>query len=659
MIYRGIKWRFIMERNVYLELTPPVKAREIWFQRIKQAGITLSTEKVTLDNASGRTVAEPIAAVRSSPAFHGAAMDGIAVAAEKTFTASQRNPVRLEIGKDAFWINTGRPLPTGTNAVVMVEQINTDNDDRYAILEKAAFPWQHVRKMGEDMVATEIILTPGTVIGAYELGALAACGVGEIPVFKKPKVILIPSGSEIATPEQISKSELESGEKLPEFNSCIFSAMIAGIGGQAAVMPIVPDEPDKIKAALKEAAAARPDLIILNAGASAGSHDYSAHAIKEIGELLIHGIAMMPGKPTSLGLIDNVPILGAPGYPVSAIMALEEFALPLLAYLQRRSSPARPELEVLPYAPLPSRPGMEERIRVKLGCVDGVYYAVPLSRGAGTVSSLSRADAIINVPAASEGIGRGEPVKASLLRPKADIGGSLLAIGSHDNTLDLIDSFLRRDYPGFRLTSAHVGSLGGLVALKAGQCHIAGSHLLDPETGIYNKSAILQQLPDVPVALIRLVDREQGLMLMPGNPLQIRDFEDLTRGDVTFINRQRGSGTRVLLDYELAKRGIPVEAIKGYGEEEYTHMNVASAVLSGRAHTGLGSRAAANALGLDFLPVGIEQYDLVIPVRYLEDERIKALREVIRSQAFKQAVSELGGYGLARTGDLIWRSDLD
>lgn len=640
-----------MERNIYLDLKDPVEARELWLGRIGEMGLALAEEMIPLAEAARRTIARPVEAAHSSPAFHGAAMDGVAVDAARTFSASPRNPLRLETGREAFWVNTGRPMPAGTNAVVMVENVNTDGD--FVILEKAAFPWQHVRKIGEDMVATEILLGPGTLIGPYEIGALAASGVLEVPVFKKPRVVIIPSGSEIAPPEEITAEELASGQKLPEFNSRIFSAMIAGAGGEATVRPVVKDEPEQIAAALEQAAGA--DLIILNAGASAGSHDFTAKVIRESGELLVHGIAMMPGKPASLGIVRGTPVLGAPGYPVSSIMAMEEFGLPLLMWLQKRSLPGREEVEVLPCNPLPSRPGMEERVRVRLGLVNGKYYAVPLSRGAGAVSSLSRADAIISIPRQSEGIGKNEPVRAALLRPKAEIEGGLLAIGSHDNTLDLIDSMLRRAHPGVRLTSAHVGSLGGLIALRDGQCHLAGSHLLDPETGIYNQKAILENLPDEPVTLVRLVDREQGLMVLPGNPKNIRGFEDLPRA--VFINRQRGSGTRVLLDYELQKRGIMPQQIEGYREEEYTHMGVAAAVLSGRADCGLGVAAAANALGLDFIPLGNEEYDLVIPKRYLADKRITALLEVIRSDAFKQAALAMGGYGVERTGEVVWESE--
>lgn len=650
-----------MERNTYLTLKSPEEARSIWFAKIDEFATEPNAEAVPLKDALHRVLAKPVEAVRSSPAFHGAAMDGIAVLAEDTFTASTRTPLRLEIGKNAFWINTGHPLPQGCNAVIMVENLNVEDDGRSVVTEKAAFPWQHVRKLGEDIVATEILLAPGVKIGAYELGALAAAGVLSPMVFRKAKVAVIPSGSEIAPLDQITDEDLTSGKKLPEFNSLVFSALINDAGGIADVRPIVPDDPERIRTAIAEAVNDGADVVMLNAGSSAGSHDYSAEVIRSMGEVLIHGIAVMPGKPTVLGIVKTsgrtIPIIGTPGYPVSAIISVEEFLLPLLARWQKREAQTRDRLTVIPCNAIPSRPGMEERIRVRLGKVGDNYFAVSLPRGAGTVTSLSRADAVIRLAPDCEGLNAGEPVEAELFRSRSQIAGTLLAIGSHDNTLELIDSLLRRKYPGFSLSSAHVGSLGGLLALKRGQCHLAGSHLLDESTGIYNRQAIKDHLQGVPVMLVHLANREQGFLVMPKNPKNITTFADLCREDVTFVNRQKGSGTRVLLDYELKKHHLLPTKIRGYRDEEYTHMNIAAAVLSGRADVGLAVHAAASALHLDFIPVGIEEYDLVIPLAFAEDKRILALLDIIRSEEFRKIVQGMGGYNVAKSGEILWEYD--
>ena len=341
------------ERHTYLTLQTVEAARQGWLDRISAEGRELATERVPLSAALHRVLAEPVAARRSSPAFHGAAMDGIAVNAESTFTASTRRPLRLTIGTDAFWINTGHPLPAGTNAVVMVENVNTEPDGQHVVIEKAAFPWQHVRKLGEDMVASEIILPPGVCIGPYELGALAAGGVLEPLVFKKPRVGIIPSGTEIVPLTEAREEELCAGRCLPEFNSYIFSAIVQEAGGEAFTLPIVPDDPEAISAAIDAAIDQGADLVLLNAGSSAGSHDYSADVIAHKGELLTHGVAVMPGKPTALGMVRGVPIIGSPGYPVSAIVALEEFVQPLLALLQKRCLAHRETVTALPVNPPP------------------------------------------------------------------------------------------------------------------------------------------------------------------------------------------------------------------------------------------------------------------------------------------------------------------
>ncbi len=639
----------------------PAEARETWFSRIAACCRRPGEEAVPLEQASHRVLSRPAVALRSSPAFHGAAMDGIAVKAEETFTASVRNPLKLEIGRDAFWVNTGRPLPAGCNAVIMAENLHPLDEGRSVAIEKAAFPWQHVRKLGEDIVATEILLSEGQEIGPYELGALAAGGVDRPFVFKSPRVTIIPSGSEIVSMSQAREEDLSSGRVLPEFNSLIFTAMLRDAGALPVTLPIVRDDPDELRAALIASVESGADLIIMNAGSSAGSHDYTADVISASGELLVHGVSVMPGKPTALGIVHHggrsVPVIGTPGYPVSALVSMEEFVLPLLYLWKGQESPGRETMPVIPCNPIASRPGMEEKVRVKLGVVNGTCFAVPLPRGAGTVTSLSRADAIISIPRDREGLNAGEPAEARLLRTRGQIEGALLAVGSHDSTLDLIDSMLRRSHPGCRLTSAHVGSLGGLLALKKGQCHVAGCHLLDEESGIYNRSAMREHLKAVPSLLVHLVGREQGLIVMPGNPKGIASFADLARSDVSFINRQRGSGTRVLLDYELKKGGISWKDIAGYRDEEYTHMNVAAAVLSGRADVGLGVRSAAQALGLDFLPVGMEEYDLVIPAAYAEDTRVLALLSVIRSDKFKETALAMGGYDVARSGEIAWQYD--
>jgi putative molybdopterin biosynthesis protein len=442
--------------------------------------------------------------------------------------------------------------------------------------------------------------------------------------------------------------------RLPEFNSVILAGLVAEAGGVPRVWPIVPDDPAALTAALK-GALQQAEVVLINAGSSAGTEDYTYQAVAALGEVLVHGVAMMPGKPTVLGVAAGKPVLGIPGYPVSAVLSFEEFAAPLIAGLAGRRLMPRPTLTVYPAQNLPSKPGLTEFIRVTLGRVGEKVIATPLPRGAGTITSLVRADGLLTVAALSEGLEEDRPVAAELLVPAADIDGTLVVLGSHDNTLDLLGSLLRRRDPRLRLSSGHVGSLGGLMALRQGRAHLGGSHLFDPETDTYNVSYIQRYLPGIPLKLVNLAWRQQGLMLAPGNPKNINAIDDLTRPEVRFINRQRGAGTRLLLDHLLQERGLAPEAVNGYDREEYTHMAVAVNVFSGTADVGLGILAAARALGLDFIPLTPERYDLVVPETTFADGRFQTLLTVIRSPEFKDAAAALGGYDLKDCGQIIWQ----
>lgn len=641
-----------MKRHIYLKMQTVTAARDLFLSRF-DLDHHLPPEEIPTTQALGRVTAAPVLARLSSPHYHAAAMDGYAVAAAVTFGAKPDRPKRLAIGQEAWPVNTGQPLPVGTDAVIMVENVQPV-DEGHIQIEAAVYPWQHVRKVGEDLVAQEMVLPERTEITPYALGALLAAGVTRVLVRRRPQVAIIPSGDEL-----ITLAELEAGAppagRLIEFNSVVLGALVEQLGGMPQIYPPVPDDYEAIKAAVQQALV-ESDMVIINAGSSAGTADHTANVMDELGEVLVHGVAMMPGKPTVLGVIQGKPVMGNPGYPVSAVLAFEEFAAPLLAGLLGRRPPRRPTLLAQVAQHLPSKAGLTEFIRVTLGKVGDQVMATPLPRGAGTITSLVRADGIIRIPDASEGIAAGQEVATELLIPPEEVERTLVVIGSHDNTLDVLATLLRRHHPDLRLASAHVGSTGGLLALRNRRAHLAGSHLFDPETNSYNVPYLQRLLPGVPLQLINLVWRQQGLIVLPGNPKQIRGFQDLTRPEVRFTNRQRGSGTRILLDYHLAQQQISPDAIQGYDQEEYTHMAVAVNVLSGAADTGLGILAAAKALGLDFIPVVEERYDLVVPATTLAEERFQKVLAVIRSEEFQRIVQELGGYDTRQTGELIWVS---
>jgi len=276
-----------------------------------------------------------------------------------------------------------------------------------------------------------------------------------------------------------------------------------------------------------------------------------------------------------------------------------------------------------------------EYVRIKLGMVEDKLIATPLSRGAGATMSLVRADGILTIPRNSEGIEAGEKVQIELTKNIDDIKNTIVSIGSHDLIMDMIGSLMHRKDSRYNLSSAHVGSMGGLMSLRRGEAHMAPIHLLDEETGIYNKSYIKKLLPDSRIALVKGVKRVQGMMVRKGNPKNIAAFKDFTREDVQFVNRQKGAGTRILVDYILNREGIDPDSILGYERDMTTHM------------------AVAKAMDLDFIPIGEEEYDFAIPEKYLEMDMFKQFIDIIKSEEFKDILLDLGGYGAEGIGEII------
>jgi putative molybdopterin biosynthesis protein len=599
--------------------------------------------RVPVTEAVGRVTAEPVWALRSSPAFDSSGMDGIAVRAADTFGAAETSPVLLEA--DTFQVvDTGDPLPGGYDAVVMREHVHRVGDR--AELRAAVPPYQHVRSIGEDVSAAELLLPEGHRLRPVDVAACAAAGVTVLVVRRAPVVAVVPTGDEIRP----VGAELELGD-IADTNSLMLATQAREAGCEARVTAIVPDDPAAITAVLR-AAAADADLVLLVAGSSAGRDDYTARVVGEAGTLAVHGVAVRPGHPVVLGVVDATPVVGVPGYPVSAALTFDIFAAPVLAEIEGAAPRERPSTTAHLARKLPSAIGMDDWVRVRLGRVRDRVVATPLPRGAGVLTSLVRADGLLVVPSGVEGHHAGEEVRVELLRGLGEIDRTIVAIGSHDLVLDLAASALRAEDPLITLASSNVGSLGGLVALRDGLCHLAGSHLLDPATGEYTLPYVDKLLgPDV--AVVRLVHRDQGLLVAPGNPLELAKIDDLTRPGLRYVNRQRGAGTRALLDHELATRGIGPADIVGYTREEHTHLAVAAAVAAGRADAGLGILAAARAFGLDFVPVAQEPYDLVLRADESVGERLAPLWALLHRSDFRAEVEALGGYSCTETGRRI------
>lgn len=637
------------KRTIYLKMKPLAEARRILFDAFPGFG-TAPMEAVPAPDAVGRVLAEPVFADLSSPHFHAAAMDGVAVRAETTYGASETRPKLLRIGVDAIFVNTGHPLPEGTDAVIIVEDLN-EVEPGLVSIEAPIFPWRNVRKMGEDIVATELLFPRNHKIDAYALGALLGGGIFEVPVRRRPRLAVMPTGNELFDWKTEATEALRPG-RVVESNGYVMAAMARACGAEPVKGDILPDNLETLREAVRSAVETS-DIVATVGGSSAGSEDYTKEVIQELGEILVHGVTIMPGKPVLLGRIEGKPFIGMPGYPVSMIVAFEQFVAPLIYRMLGQPEPRRRRIPVETTRKIPSKLGTEEFLRVKLGRVGDRVVATPLPRGAGSITTLTEADGILRVPTASEGLDAHETVETELLRPEWELDKTLVGVGSHDNSLDVLADALKAAPGGFTLSSSHVGSMGGLMALRRGVCHFAGSHLLDTGDGSYNVSYVKRFLKDVPVRIVHLVMRDQGLMVLRGNPKGIEGIESLTREDVAFINRQGGSGTRILLDYRLGQLGVDPEKIAGYANEEFTHMAVAAAVASGAADAGLGIHAAARALRLDFIPVVTEQYDLIIPEIYFETEGIQALLEIIRTADFQERVRALGGYDTARTGEVV------
>ncbi len=588
-----------------------------------------SHERVPLLASVGRVTAEPIFAWYSVPEVHLAAMDGIAVISSETRDASEQNPVTLD---HAARVNTGNIVPLPFDAVIMIEDVFVEKE-RFTI-RKAAPPWQHIRPAGEDIAESEMALPSRHCIRPAETGALAAYGITGVPVLGV-SVGLIPTGSEL-----VPHGTHPAPGQVVESNTVMAEAIIRTTGASCTRYPPVSDDPSLIRSAL-ETAVAENEVVIISAGSSAGTKDYTADVIGELGEVLVHGVAIKPGKPVIIGRIKGKPVIGMPGYPLSALTVLREIVLPLL---HRYGLPV-PVPATIPAhltTSIYKEAGSDEFVLCSAGRVGNRFVISPQSRGAGVQMSAVRANAYLRIPSGSEGYEAGSRVEGILTVPPENAEKALLITGSHDPVIDYLTDMLQQK--DVEVHSTHVGSVGGILALKKNECHAAPVHLL-ADDGSYNVPFLEKYLPGTGLVLVHVAKRQQGIVSKDGI-----GFDELKNG--LFINRQRGSGTRILLDHELKTRGVNPASILGYDREATTHLAVALAVKSGEADAGMCVYSAAKILGLRFVSVASERYELAIRKEHFTDPRVAALVDLIASSDFRATLDHLGGYDSRETGTL-------
>ena len=647
------------ERNLYLNNLPLDDAIQKYFNALE--GLLIPrTEKIAAEDSFDRITAKAIYADCSSPPYNAAAMDGIAVIAACTADASETNPITLfplntcqregcctsvktsyrDAKPDssvAFTIvNTGDPVLPPWDAVIMAEDI-TPLDDGSVQIREAATAWQHVRPIGEDIVAGEMILPGNHCIKPADIGVMLSGGLAEIEVIAKPRVAILPTGSEFLT------------GRLIESNSRMLAANVKRDKGIPRCYPPTPDNIEKLRYAILDAVK-KHDLVLVNAGSSAGTEDYTVQVLRELGEVIVHGIAIKPGKPVILAIVDKKPVIGIPGYPVSAYLDYELFAGKIVKILGKQAETVPVKAQAVIARRIVSSLKHREYVRIQTGRVDNKLIAVPLARGAGAAMSLVRANGFCIIEQNSEGIEAGQTADVELFDPLDKVDKTILVIGSHDLILDLIADLMQSS-GNASLASTHTGSMAGLMSLKRNECHITPIHLLDEESGTYNIPFVKRLFPQTPMLMIKGVGRIQGLMIKKGNPLKINSLSDLP--GCRYINRQRGAGTRLFLDYKLKQAGILPEQVQGYEREAATHMAAAAVVAGGGADTAMGIYSAAKALGLDFIPLGNEEYDFVLYPEFLKLPHIKRFLEILTNSGFHKQLEILGGYTWDKVGSII------
>ena len=625
----------------------------------------LGSEDVPLDKSLGRVLSEDIVSMIDVPSFDRATMDGFAVVAEDTFSAQEDKPVKLkivgkveagdkpeiEVGRgEAAEIATGAPMPKGPNAVVMVEQ--TDQKHDVVSIFKAVAPGENVMGAGTDIMAGEAVLRSGQEITSRDIGLLAALGKSRVNVYRKPRIAIISTGNELIPAGQ----QLEYG-KIYDINSKTLAGAILESGCEPVPLGICSDDTEEMKTKIQQALVVA-DAIVTSGSTSAGAGDILYRIIGEFGGpgIVVHGLSVKPGKPLIVAVIEGKPLFGLPGYPTSALVIFNLIVKPNISKMAGRAAESATWLEGKVASKIFSAKGRREFLPVHIVKDEaGKNLVYPVLSGSGAITSLALADGFIDIPQNQEFIEEEENVRVELFSLMFQ-ATDLVFIGSHCIGLDILFSCLRRRTPTLSFKIINTGSIGGLQAVKRGEADVAGVHLLDESTGEYNLPFLHQYGMAETATLIRGYNREQGFIVPKGNPKRIKSFEDLLRDDISFINRNLGSGTRLLIDLNLRKvaeaKGLDLSQvtnrIRGYRIEARSHSAVALAILNGKGDVGFGIRTAAEIYGLDFIKYANEKYDFLVPKRRLGRNPVKQLVSELRSIEFRSEL-ERSAPGLVTT----------
>ena len=620
-----------MRQDQFLEVLDRDEAEARWRAAIDVA--PLPAETVPLDAALGRVLADDVRAEVDVPGFDRSNMDGFAVRSADTYGASEEEPRRLRLGDEsiptgatprlevepgsATPIATGGMLPRGADAVVPVEF--TDVEGGQVVVRRARVPGAAVSFAGTDIGCGETVLFRGARLTSRETGVLAAIGCRDVRVVRRPRVAILSTGDEIVQPGETLRPGL-----VYDSNGRILADAVAELGGEPSFLGAFRDDESALRAALARALAGA-DLVLLSGGTSKGEGDLNARAVAELEPgIVVHGVALKPGKPICLAASGRKPVVILPGFPTSAVFTFHEFVAPVIRGLaglppqERQTRPARLARKVV------SERGRLEYLLVGLvGCdadasdgpgPAGGLAAYPMGKGSGSVTAFSRADGFVRIPRNTEIVDADTEVEVTLIGREL-APADLVVVGSHCVGLDVLAGALADE--GFSVKLLAVGSQGGLAAARRGECDAAPVHLLDPDSGVYNRPFLGPAL-----RLIPGYTRLQGVVTRPD---EMRETGELLEDPaLRMVNRNRGSGTRILIDQLLGERRPP-----GYAHEPRSHFAVAAAVTQKRADWGVAIETVARQAGLRFRPLRAEHYDFVVPADRWDRPAVRALRRLL------------------------------